>query len=163
MAILGINTSDDYWNMAATNIFVSQCTASATGNLDDLNIVFNGTPSGNMYLGVYADNGSDYSGSLLLDAGQIVIGAGTKTITGLTLAITNGVKYWLCAHTDSACGVRALNNQGATSTYGYSQVYGALPNPFPGGASANTWKWEIYGTITASSGENNVLYMTFES
>jgi hypothetical protein len=163
MATLGTSTSDDYWNTGSGIQTASSAVAPASGNLDDISIIFNGTPTGNMYLGVYADNGSDSPGSLLLDAGAIAVGAGTKTITGLTLAITSGTKYWMTSLSNGSIATRALNNQGATSTRTGSQLYGSLPATFPAIVETKTWKWTIYGTITASSGVANAVYMIFES
>lgn len=103
-------------------------------------------------LGIYRDGINVYPGSLLLDAGMV--DASTVGIKAVIIdrALTKGL-YWLAALSD---GTPSLAHQYAqpnplgmiSSTFVYSnsgwavaQAYGALPDPFPAGGSAESgWR-----------------------
>jgi hypothetical protein len=110
-------------------------------------------------VGIYADNGAGYPGALVLDAGAIpatVAHVGIPQLAALAEALPPGL-YWLCvagqgspttqptlvAGTNnsvmpsvfSPLGAGNLSTTGAYQGYGLTGVAGALPNPFPAGAT----------------------------
>lgn len=106
-------------------------------------------------LGIYANSGSGYPGSLAVDAGQIAGDSATVQMLTASLALSPGV-YWLAAVVQSVTTTQpTLRTVGAhwnasvplplgTSTPGAnatsvglatSSVTGALPSTFPAGAS----------------------------
>ena len=157
MSILGCNTNSSWSTAGVGVVYGSWCTAPAGGTLTDLTVVFHGSPTGNVHLGVYADNGSAYPGSLLLDAGEQAIAGSTVTFTGLSLAITQGVTYWMCLLENTANSPMVLEAQGAGASYGHNQTYGALPATFPSAGGGQTWSYEIYGTIANANNVTRAL------
>lgn len=109
------------------------------------------TSSSNMRMGIYeATSATDiYPGALLIDAG-----AGVVTSSGLDLAISQALEpdklYWIAALNQPNITLWSLFSgqmhqipaaaaaAGFSAAYGnyltIAQAYGALPNPFPGGA-----------------------------
>jgi len=100
-------------------------------------------------LGIYLDDGGGYPGDLVLDAGEVdVENVAIKSIT-IDQALTKGL-YWLCFIADVECRPRYKFWGHDVSPIGYTehdyiahlawykaQAYGALPDPFPSGASAD--------------------------
>lgn len=101
-------------------------------------------------LGIYNDDGAGYPGSLVLDAGTVSVATtGVKAIT-IDLKLAKGL-YWCALVSDGAPTVRGvvalltpigvLSGGGGGWQTGYykAQTYGALPDPFPGGAGIQSW------------------------
>lgn len=159
MAVIGYNTNNDYWALAGDVISASKATCPASGTLTDLNVVVSGLGSpGDFRLGVYSDN-AGVPNSKLLDAGTVEItGAGTFSITGLSLAVTVDTVYWLTTLAYVPANLMAYNSVGTNETIRNAQAEGALPSTFPtDDPTYNTYAWEIYGTITEGGGATNVV------
>jgi hypothetical protein len=125
----------------ALPIFISQnCTATVMAT--DVETL---VASSNARMGIYNDS-AGLPGTLLLDAGTVATtSVGTKTITGLSQALTPG-QYWLAVIYDHTPGVKSHNTNGLLPTLGSSntigpsstnygavsmaQTYGALPGSF---------------------------------
>jgi len=101
--------------------------------------------SSNVRLGIYSDT-NGLPGSLLLDAGtHTTASVGTKTITGLSQALTPG-QYWFVALYSATPGIKSYTTDALIPTLGtgnsisaatpnfamvtMSQTYGALPSTF---------------------------------
>ncbi len=112
--------------------------------------------TGNARVGIYADNGNNYPGALVVDAGAAVTtSTGVKTYTtGLPVTIDPGL-YWLSYVHDNATTaptMRAFAVASMTPVLGYASTlptnaqfgwsvaftYAALPNPFTAGGAAIT-------------------------
>lgn len=157
---LGYTTAHgDDWYGAQDIQESSVCVAPVSGTLTDLTVEFHsGTATGvNCRIGVYADNGSNQPGALLLDAGVIVSAVGEVTKTGLSLAITNGTTYWLCilcaAQTDIATSGDITNGSAFSE-----QAYGALPDPHSlTSIGYHAYKFRMFGTLAAAAAATNVV------
>lgn len=157
MAVLGVNTNDTYMDNATGIVYCFSHTAPATGTLTDLNINMRIGYAGNyVRLGVYdSDGAGGIPGTLLLDAGAVDVStSGAKTISSLSLAITNAHVYWLA----QACEVTmnsGIYAQSLTMNYSvrtHNVAYGALPSPF-GTADDyfHNYRNQIWGTITEAA------------
>lgn len=106
--------------------------------------------AGAIRLGIYADKGEPtlYPHRLVLDAGTVNVGAtGVKSGT-LRQSLPRGL-YWLAMIGNSTPTISAFasygwvplgySEAGVANTYlAKAETYGALPNPFPAGATAAT-------------------------
>lgn len=120
--------------------------------------------AGTARVGIYADNGNNYPGALVVDAGTAVTtSTGVKTFTtGLPVDIDPGL-YWLAyvhGNSTTAPTVRAFAVASMTPILGYASTlptnaqfgwsvaftYAALPNPFTAGGAAITAVpiWAVY-------------------
>lgn len=129
--------------------------------IDRLAIYVFSEVAGNARLGIYNDNGSVYPGSLLLDAGEVdVSSTGLKEII-ISQALTKGL-YWLALLCNAGPtiykGAMAFSPLGRSNTslapiyshYSKSGItYGALPDPFPSGASLTPSTTGAYSTVFA--------------
>jgi hypothetical protein len=119
--------------------------------LDRISIRVTSLSSGNARLGIYADGGNIYPGSLVLDAGIVSTGStGVKTIT-ISQALTPGM-YWLVLVGSSTPTIRCFaiagmipmlgldNGMGTAPGLYYSVAfsYAALPASYPGSATIGT-------------------------
>lgn len=118
--------------------------------LDCIGINVTSAVAGNARMGIYADVGNLYPGSLILAAGEVNTGStGVKSLT-ISQALTPGL-YWVALVNNAAPTIRALSLTGclallgsdstlATTGVGWSvaYTYAALPDTFPGGASIIT-------------------------
>jgi len=102
-------------------------------------------------LGIYADDGTTYPGSLVLDAGTVDVSTtGMKTIT-ISQELTPGL-YWLCVWSGGGPTIRGVAGGGAYpilsldstlaaavyNRYEATLTYGSYPSTFPAGASAGS-------------------------
>jgi hypothetical protein len=102
------------------------------------------SPTGDVRLGVYADNGSSGPGALILDAGAVTIANGWVFAT-VDMTLNPGTLYWLAFVQNSAeqvsyTGGAPQNILASAAHYYVAQTYGSLPATFPSG-----------GTYTANS------------
>lgn len=109
-------------------------------------------------LGVYKDNGSQYPGGLLVDAGTVPTDAtGVQTLP-INLTLERGI-YWLARNSDGGPGITGINNQDSisigiddtlsgspagairsTTTYGsFPSTYSSGAAPLFRGAYASVW------------------------
>ncbi len=118
---------------------------------------------GNLRMGIYRDDNLDtYPESLILDAGVVDVGStGEKTIA-ISQFLPAGIyflafvsdatpKLWLQADPRWRC---PMGQGGAIGYYANiwqvnSQVYGALPDPFPAGAAGVNDEWQIAVRVAA--------------
>jgi len=102
--------------------------------------------TGECRLGIYADNGSVYPGSLVLDAGTVLTGGATG-IREITVSLNLAPNlYWLARLQNATpslqgLGVGALIALGTVDLvniitgFRANQAFGVLPNNYPAGAS----------------------------
>jgi RHS repeat-associated protein len=103
-----------------------------TGTLTALSLKFSqSSASGNVRLGVYADNNGAV-GSRLLDAGAIACGTGWVTISGLSLAVTQNTYYWLAFTMSGTNTLEYQDNFGTNTLAAKSFTYAALPSTLSG-------------------------------
>ncbi len=119
--------------------------------LDSIAINVTTAATGYTRLGIYADNGNVYPGSLIIDAGAV--DTGTTGVKALTINVTlDPGLYWLVAVSNAAPTIRAFavgslipvlgyaSGLGTAASFGYSVAftYGTLPSTFPSGAALIT-------------------------
>ena len=107
----------------------------------------------NARLGIYADDGTVYPGSLVADCGVVSMAStGLKEITGLNITLNANTLYWLCLVPSVAATISAVTAGAHWSLLGYGTAlnvvgaaywrvaftYAALPATFPAGAAAQT-------------------------
>lgn len=102
-------------------------------------------------MGIYADNGSTYPGTLIKDAGEITLSAaGVQAITlNPVISLAKGL-YWTCITSNGTPTIRALSStalypspmgimatafNNPNASYAKDLAYAALPNSFPTGAA----------------------------
>jgi hypothetical protein len=129
---------------------------SKTTTIDSMAINVTTATSGMVRVGIYANNGNNYPGALVVEATSITqINTGT---TGVKIATDNlpvtlqpGL-YWLAIVSNAAPTIRTFSvgslipvlgfasNLPTNAQFGWSVsfTYAALPNPFPSGGSAIT-------------------------
>jgi hypothetical protein len=122
-----------------------------------INVTTAASSGGVARLGIYADNGACYPGTLVLDAGEVATDStGVKELT-ISTKLQGGKLYWLAVITGVATGttVRAIDRAAAypingldsalgTSPflgYAVTQTYGTLPTTFPG--SPTDWSLHV--------------------
>jgi hypothetical protein len=134
---------------------------AGTGTLTEIGINCQTAATAHVRLGVYADSVPTGSpAGRLLDAGVITNPAvGWNTISGLSLAVTNNVVYWLAFVQDAA--VRYYMNSGVNNRAYRTFTYAALPDPF-GTPSTGYIVCMRAGVTLAPAGYTNELCMTFE-
>ena len=136
------------FTLVANKLYSHGIVITKTMTFDRIAIFVNTLSVGSVRLGIYADNGSVYPGTLILDAGTVdVSGTGTKSIT-INLTLTPGL-YWLASVSDV---VPILSTAGTAYTFAYGGTlpgvsglcgylsdlaFGTLPNPYTAGADAN--------------------------
>lgn len=103
---------------------------AGTGNLAELGINLVESKTGKILLAVYADTGStSQPGARLLDAGELTNpGAGWNSITGLTLAVTEGTYYWLVWNNSTSPTV--YHNTAHSFSYRAWTYADGMPDPF---------------------------------
>lgn len=95
------------------------------------------SPTGSVRLGIYTDAGASGPGNLILDAGATTITNGWTSITGLTVTLTPGTRYWLAFIQSANNGVdytsgKPYNPTGGAGSHCFATAtYGALPSTFP--------------------------------
>ncbi|OGO32415.1 MAG: hypothetical protein A2Z29_02395 [Chloroflexi bacterium RBG_16_56_11] len=103
---------------------------AGTGNLVKLEILIDDiSPTGNVRMGIYADNNGS-PGSRLLDAGEVNVSNGWVGSSGLNLPVTQGTYYWLVFVLQSTNRVSGRTGQPANSHHWYYYAYNALPSPY---------------------------------
>jgi hypothetical protein len=124
---------------------------AGTGSLNKLELEFNqASGSGNVRLGVYADN-NGVPGNILLDAGQIAAASGWVSISGLNLSVTANTYYWLAYNLQSGNTVEYQEGQIANTHVWGSASYGTLPSSFPTiSYSGSNW-YVMRATVSTSS------------
>ena len=103
------------------------------------------TGSGHARFGIYQDNGANYPGVLMLDTGSLDANQGTGWIqTRVTATVLPAGTYWIAYITDVMQSSDYVRYASGGSGYLYPWAYGALPNPFPSGASPSGYTWSLY-------------------
>jgi hypothetical protein len=124
---------------------------AGTGSLTKLELQFNqASGSGNVRLGVYADN-NGVPGNILLDAGQIEAASGWVSISGLNLSITANAYYWLAYNIQSGNTVEYQDGQIANTHVWGSASYGTLPSIFPTISYSGPNWYVMRATVSLSS------------
>jgi hypothetical protein len=109
-------------------------------------------PTGNVRMGVYADN-SGRPGRLLLDAGSVpcqpeqLLG-GKAEISGLTLSMPGSRYYWLVFNLQEANNVAYVNGQANGSHVWGAYPFGPLPVVFPRISYINNSQYVIQAIIS---------------
>lgn len=104
-------------------------------------------------LGIYADDGNLYPSTLLVDAGSVSSATTGPKLVTVSVPMTRGTLYWLCCHASAGSIQRRCAQQGdgipilgcgafvgttapdQGSGWFSITAFGALPDPFPAGAS----------------------------
>jgi len=139
--------------LSANNLYASPIFIPVTTAFDQIAINVTTAVAGNARLGIYEDNGRVYPGRLVIDAGEVATGTtGVKTIS-IAPTLKGGKLYWVAIAINNGSAIRSLavgsllasylgldSTLGTAFAVGYtiSQTYGALPNPFPTGATIAT-------------------------
>lgn len=106
-------------------------------------------------IGIYADSGNIYPGSLIVDSGELSMVGTAPFVREVIISVTlKPGLYWVCVITGGATGTavqatpvaQAFSVDGFDSTlsgtpnmgWAAVQTYGALPQNYPAGASAWT-------------------------
>jgi VCBS repeat-containing protein len=122
-----------------------------TGDLTKIELLFDdSSPSGQVRLGVYADNNGS-PGSLLLDAGEVTATNGWVAISRLNLPVTQDVYYWLAYSLQSGNTIRYQNGRAENSNRWIKFTYGALPSTYPNGSSSDNIQPVIRATVASDS------------
>lgn len=131
--------------LVANRIYAMPFVCPKAITLDRIGVYVSTLSTTTARLGIYADNGNCYPGSLVLDAGTVdVTSTGAKTIT-INQALSANTLYWLvivCAATPAIYCIpvaAVINILGHPSALGTAQhaglyatlTYGALPGTFP--------------------------------
>lgn len=126
VAIFGLESGDSTYPSSLFNVQRFQNTAG-NGVLTKLEVLVNdAAASGNLRLGVYADN-SGVPGNLLLDAGSVTAVNGWVGRSGLNLPVAKGAYYWLAFVPQAPTGIK-YQSVGTTNSHAdYAYAYGALP------------------------------------
>jgi hypothetical protein len=135
-------------SIAANYLYAWAFYVPTSTTFDRIGTYISTAATGSARLGIYADNGAIYPGSLVLDAGTVDTGTtGSKEIT-ISVTLSPGL-YWLALVSNASPAVGGitytycfapmghLNSyyEGANS-YSVSYTYGTLPTTFPTGASS---------------------------
>jgi hypothetical protein len=128
----GLNSGNNTSNQAANSLQGMRFRNTVgTGTLIKLELlVADSTPNGRVRMGVYADN-NGRPGSLLLNAGEVIVTNGWVSISGLNLPVTSNRYYWLAFNLQSTNRIMYQSRQANNSHYYVNRTYGALPGSFP--------------------------------
>ncbi|MDP2730352.1 MAG: hypothetical protein Q8O55_07710, partial [Dehalococcoidales bacterium] len=144
--VFGLSSGDSVDKSAWFNMQRFGNTAG-TGTLNKLEVLISDSaPSGNIRLGVYADN-NGVPGELLLDAGEVSMKDGWTGISGLSLPVTAGEYYWLAYLPEKRVGVVYQSTgmpDGSHNCYAYR--YGPLPDT-PQVKSVNNTPFVMRATV----------------
>ncbi|MDP2731348.1 MAG: hypothetical protein Q8O55_12865, partial [Dehalococcoidales bacterium] len=148
-ATFGLDGGDSVDQSAWFNMQRFENTAG-TGTLSKLEVLISDSaPSGNIRLGVYADN-NRVPGGLLLDAGEVALKNGWVDISGLSLPVTDGEYYWLAYVPRNRVGIVYQSTaMPADSHLAYQYAYGPLPGT-PGAGSVNDTTFVMRATVSAT-------------
>jgi hypothetical protein len=141
---LGSGTSLTNWN---GTIYGQQVVPTATGLVTAIGIQTSAADTGNFVLGIYADNGSGYPGTLLTQTAQTSLAKGWNVINLVTPIIVNaGTPYWIAGLSNSSNNYLYYASTGGVG-YSKAQSYSAtMPSTFPASGSSNVYNWNlIYG------------------
>jgi len=146
-----LNTAFSTFAWVADILDVSPFLCPKNLTLDEIGIRVTTTGTATLSrLGIYEDGGNIYPGDLVLDAGTVAVGTtGFKTITGLATALTAGKLYWLATLHNGGLTLNVTIPSGILNVLGVdptsalqgasgmsvAQAFGALPDPFPVGAT----------------------------
>ncbi|MBS3938761.1 MAG: hypothetical protein KGZ50_09370 [Peptococcaceae bacterium] len=133
--------------VSANNLDILPFYVPVTQTFDRIAINVTTLAAGNARLGIYADTGAVYPGTLVFDAGVVTTGtAGIRALT-ISLVLAPGL-YWLARLQDAApslqgltsAGMIALGSEdlgaGVITGYRLARAYGdGFPNPLPSGAA----------------------------
>jgi hypothetical protein len=152
-ATSGLTTGNwAYNNLIAVPFYVP---SAKTADRIAVDVTVGGAPAGSQArLGIYQNGSNLYPGSLLLDAGQVLVDApGIKSIV-ISQSLAAGL-YWLAFVHNANGGAPTMRcitayttwpilgaPLGAVTMYVYWQVafvYAPLPDPFPGGAAKQSY------------------------
>ncbi len=150
----GLNSGNSTFTITGNSLNVMRFQNTVgTGTLNKLEILFRtSNPSGNVRLGVYADNNGS-PGNLLLDAGPVPVANGWVGIGGLNLPVTLNGYYWLAFDEQSANGVTFLSNAANTARIPHDWhdgvAYGPLPSAFGTATGSNTSPYVMRATVNS--------------
>ena len=149
------NSEDDH------DVAYGPYAAEASGNITWIKFYATSTASGEVTLGIFSDNGSDYPNANLEDGGGVTMSSDgwQEDTLDATQAVTNGTKYWLCLNKDEDVNdywdsVAGYYIKWKVATYSS----GTLPSTWPSsGYSASSRKFSIYSDISGATGTNTQI------
>jgi len=112
--LVGDHTQYSASSIGAGTVIYWEYIAPATGTLTGLEVY--SVASGNAKLAIYLDNGSDQPGTLLASGTKACTLNQWNQLTGLSVPVTNGTKYWIVYITDTL-GVTVRNSTGSQKRY----------------------------------------------
>jgi hypothetical protein len=145
----GLNTGNNSFNQFADALQAMRFqNTTGNGTLTQLDLLVDETsPSGNVRLGVYADNNGQ-PGSLILDAGETAVTRGWVSISNLNLPVTSGSYYWLAFNLQNDNSISYQSGQPTNSHYRINgQAYGSLPANFSSSTLTNTNQYVMQATV----------------
>jgi hypothetical protein len=101
-----------------------QC--SVSGNVTEIHVYSNA--SGNVKVGIYADNSGSPAELLNANNAGYLTSIGWNTVSIPLTPVTSGTNYWLAIITDTV-GAHVQNNAGGTGKYKAQAYANGLPNP----------------------------------
>lgn len=157
-------TGADSSNVGA--LVATQFTATQTGTIQSISTIASGG-TGHVMYALYSDS-SGKPGTLQANSNAITLsGANTYTgaltvVSGGSLTITSGSKYWLAFLTDdNGYTLDATITSGGTSTYMSKTYASGFPTTFTYTAGNNfTTGYSMYGTLTVSITPDNTPPVT---
>jgi hypothetical protein len=138
-----------YTNLTANTLYAFNMPIPETTQISAMGFTLYSPSSANVRMGIYADNGQEYPGSLLWDSGTISLSGQVYPQANVSLTLKPGL-YWLAIVSDGTPSVQQTNDlglclirptnptpNGQVNVYQVSYTFGALPSTFPSGASVN--------------------------
>jgi hypothetical protein len=118
------------------NIRATKIEATVSGSVTSLSCDLQNA-TGNVALGLYADNSGVPNTRLGYTASTTVV-AGVNTVALIApVSITSGTVYWISVETSNGNNIKLTFSQASGTTYYKGSTYGTPPSPF-GSASAHT-------------------------
>jgi hypothetical protein len=131
----------------ANLLFAQSAALSQTATIQSLSI-YVAAGTGNLILGIYADNGSGAPGALQAQTASFSVAAGWNTANVTAPVSLQLGTYWIAWLTNS----NTLNIPGVTTgtdAY-YAFSFGSLPSTFSGAATIETAHRSLYATLNTS-------------
>ena len=163
--IMGVNTSNDYWNHNADTLYLSRVVAPVTGTLISLNITIHAaSPTGGLKMGLFESDGDNYPTNRLVAPAAKNLANGTVTFDDLDVSVTQDKVYWVASMMENTTHTKALNgNENRYYQLSSGQSYSSgIPSTAPTGQNlVGTWEWTAWGVVEEGGGAvsaYNIVY-----
>jgi hypothetical protein len=138
-----------YINLTANTLYAFNILIPIKTQISAMGFTLYSPSSANVRMGIYADNGNEYPGSLLWDSGTINLSGLMYPQANVSLTLEPGL-YWLAIVSDGSPSVQQTTDlglclirpevptpSGQVNVYQVGYTFGPLPSTFPSGASVN--------------------------